>query len=215
MSKHPAQEFEGEFEVHLTVESGGAASMEAVSRHADTHGLKFVQIVLPRGAVRSQPMLGWRARGTLSEQRHAIAMAAERLRSDGIRLMRAKIEAAPSNADVPQSGPCATDERYFESHLKLLLDSHADIAGLTELAIAHGAHLSRNARRVREDGREERFATLRRRSGGVDAITRDSAALADALSHSRLCQVVSSEIEYVVYDSAPAVDAGWLPEGER
>lgn len=208
-------EFEGEFEIHLTVEAHDHASMDALSCHADLHGMKFVRIVLPRGAVPSQPMLSWRARGRLSEQRCSAALAAERLRAAGIRVMRTKIEAAPSNRDVPQSGACAQVEHYFECHLKLLLDERADIASVAELALAHGAHLSRNARRMRDDRRQERFATLRRRSGGADAITQDAAALAALLAGSPLCQVVSTEIEYVVYDSAPAVDDGWLPGGVR
>lgn len=54
----------------------------------------------------------------------------------------------------------------FETHLKLLLPADADLGRLSRLVEPHRARLSRNARRTREDGRQERFVT--QRCSGVD-----------------------------------------------
>ena len=118
------------------------------------------------------------------------------------------------NADVPAHGPCLRPEHYFESHVKLLLAPDCDTAALARVANAHGAHLSRNARRVREDGLIERFATLRTRDGGLATITARTDALRSALMPQALA-ILSIEIEYVVHDDNPALDAGWLPEDGR
>lgn len=205
---------EDEFEIHLTIAARTDETAECAARFAQANGIKFAHIVLPRGVSPSQPMLSWRARGTLEAQARSAASVADDLRAMGVDVVRTKIEAAPTNRGVPQCGPCLHPERYFECHCKFLLDARADIEAIAAIAMAHGGHLSRNARRVRADGCQERFATLRRRDGGVDGIARDAAALRDALApHVR--ETLSSEIEYVVYDSHLALDAGWLPGDVR
>ncbi|TXI49274.1 MAG: hypothetical protein E6Q50_08790 [Lysobacter sp.] len=210
----PDFEFEGEFEIHLTIAALDDAALLEAARFAQARSLKFAHIVLPRGAVASQPMLSWRARGAFEAQLRSAAVVADDLRAADIDVVRIKIEAAPTNPDVPQFGACVRPEHYLECHCKFLLDERADIEALAALVMAHGGHLSRNARRVRADGCQERFATLRRRDGGVDGIAHDAMALRDAMTP-YVREVLSSEIEYVVYDSNLAIDAGWLPGDAR
>ncbi len=205
---------EDEFEIHLTIAARIEGDTDRAARFAQTHGIKFTHISLPRGVSPSQPMLSWRARGALESQVRAAGKVADDLREAGIDVVRMKIEAAPTNHGVPQFGACVRPEHYFECHCKFLLDERADIEALATVVMTHGGHLSRNARRVRTDGCQERFATLRRRDGGVEGIARDAKALRDALMpHVR--QLLSSEIEYVVYDSNLTIDAGWLPGDAR
>lgn len=199
------------FETHLTVESGAMRHVDAIERFATEHGLKLVQIELPRGAHPCQPMLSWRSEGALRECLSSAAEMVQRLEAQGFRVVRTKIEASPCNADVPQGETPSAAGTYFESHVKLLLDAQADQAELCDIAMAHGAHLSRNARRVREDGRMERFVTLRRQLCGYAVIADDTAALEATLAP-RVERILGTEIEYVVYDSNLAIDAGWLPE---
>jgi hypothetical protein len=207
--------FDGEFETHLTLSlregDGNSARME---NFASAHGMKYAHIVLAQGATPFQPMLSWRADGALDVQLAAAAEVVRQLHELNVEVVRTKIEAAPTNRDVPQSGPCLRPEHYFESHLKLLLDTDADIDAIESAARARGGHLSRNARRMCTEGRAERFATLRRTEGGHAGIARASAELCDQLAH-RVREVISIEIEYVVYDSNRAIDAGWLPGDEE
>lgn len=202
------------FETHLTVLPRGDTAFDDVEIFARTHGLTFLQIQLPAGAQPQQPMLSLRASGPLEWQRAEADRLARALAVLGIAVTRTKIEAAPWNADVPAHGPCLRPEHYFESHVKLLLAPDCDTAVLARVANAHGAHLSRNARRVREDGLIERFATLRTRDGGLATITARTDALRSALMPQALA-ILSIEIEYVVHDDNPALDAGWLPEDGR
>jgi hypothetical protein len=87
------------------------------------------------------------------------------LRADGFTPVRVKTESVPWAPEVP-AGPCGGGQ-YFEHHVKLLLTPGSDLDLLAARVVPHGAHLSWNARRVRDGGRHERFVTQRCR--GVDA----------------------------------------------
>jgi hypothetical protein len=205
-------EFEGEFETHLTVRADDAQGVEAARAWADRHRLKFLHIILARGHTPSQPMVTRRGTGTLSGQLAAAAALCPELAAAGFVVTRIKIEAAPGNRDVPASDAEAADRhpgRYFEHHVKLALDPDADVAALVATARRHAAHLSRNALRVRGDGRHERFVTQRCPSVGRPAARRRLDDLLASLEAGGY-PVLDVEEEYVVHDSNLAVDAGWL-----
>ncbi|MFE2109932.1 hypothetical protein ACFXAF_29275 [Kitasatospora sp. NPDC059463] len=204
----------GEFEVHLTVRPGAA---EALAGWAADHALKFTHILLDRGAAPSQPMLTLRATGPLDEVAGTAAGTARRLAGAGFTVLRTKIEASPlalgvpaSDADAAAHGPA----RYFEHHVKLLIPGPAPEPGLADLAVRHGAHLSHNPRRVREDGLREWFVTQRcRRVGLTTAGHRLEALLAALAADGR--RIASVEREFVAVDSDETLDAGWLTGPER
>ncbi|MFF4816446.1 hypothetical protein ACFY2K_17840 [Kitasatospora sp. NPDC001309] len=207
----------GGFEVHLTVGPGAA---DALAAWADGHGLKFTHILLERGTSPSQPMLTLRADGTLEEVAVLTARVRGRAERAGFTVLRAKIEATPWAEGVPASDEDAASHgagRYFEHHVKLLLPTGiraadpARFAELTALAVRHGAHLSRNPRRTREDGRREWFVTQRCRLVGLDTAGRRlDALLRDLAADGR--EVASVEREFVVVDSDETLDAGWITE---
>ncbi|MFF7725888.1 hypothetical protein [Streptomyces sp. NPDC008001] len=153
----PIPAFTGDFEAHLTVRpTTNARDDQALQRYATTHGMKFTDILLDRGRTPSQPLLTLRRSGTLPQVREAVDDAARGLADAGFTVIRTKIEAAPWASGVPETDAQATAlgaRYYFEHHLKLLLTPDTDLAALAGLATAHRAHLSRNARRVRTDGR--------------------------------------------------------------
>ncbi|MES4900835.1 MULTISPECIES: hypothetical protein [unclassified Streptomyces] len=214
----------GEFEIHLTVDPvGGRADApspyRSLERYAAGRGWKFVHIVLDRGQVPSQPMLTLRADGALPTARSAAEAAAAGLAGAGFPVVRTKIEAAPWAAGVPASdedGRALGPRYYFEHHVKLLLDTPGAAPALAGLAAAHAAHLSRNARRVRPDGRAERFLTQRCRLVGRDTAGRRLEALTAALraGGGGGPEILSVEREFVVYDSDESLDAGWMAEEE-
>jgi hypothetical protein len=77
------------------------------------------------------------------------------------------------------------------------------------VAEAHGAHLSRNARRDRDDGRHERFVTQRCHDVGRLQARERLDAMITALTAEGL-EIVEVEEEYVLVDDNPALDAGWI-----
>ncbi|MEN3539165.1 hypothetical protein AAH991_28910 [Microbispora sp. ZYX-F-249] len=201
-------EFRGVFDIHLTVAADDVAPLAAWARENDA---KFTHIVLERGTVRSQPMLTVRGAGTLGEQMTAAATRAARLRDEGFPVLRVKIEAAPWNEDVPRTAEAAATMpgRYFEHHVKVAV--RGDLTPLTELAVTHGAHVSRNARRRRDDGSHERFVTQRCRGVALStAGRRFEALLADLERHGYA--VLEAEREFVVHDDNPGADHGWIEE---
>ncbi|MBD2900607.1 hypothetical protein amrb99_96120 [Actinomadura sp. RB99] len=205
-------DFAGDFETHVTVRPAAAG---AVAGWAVARGLKFVHIVLERGRVASQPMLTLRTRGTLDDALADAARTAADLRADGFEVARVKVEAAPWNAGVPADDADALGPAYyFEHHLKLLLEPGFDAGALAGAARPHAAHLSRNARRVRADGREERFVTQRCRCVGSRTAARRLDALAGAL-RARGHEIVSVEREFVVHDGDASLDDGWIEEPAR
>ncbi|GAA4085516.1 hypothetical protein [Actinomadura miaoliensis] len=201
----------GEFETHLTVRCHGDEEIEALARWAADHGLKFAHIVLDRGRVCSQPMLTQRTSGTLAQARTAAERAADDLRAGGFTVRRTKIEAAPWNDGVPASDADAGGPYYFEHHIKLLLEAGDDTAALAASVAPHAAHLSRNARRVRADGRRERFVTQRCHGVGARTAGRRLDALTAVLS-ARGHGIASVEREFVVFDDDVSLDDGWITE---
>ncbi|MCC3778168.1 hypothetical protein K6I33_003121 [Streptomyces sp. UNOB3_S3] len=206
--------FSGDFEAHLTVRAEGPATVDALERYAAAHDMKCAHIVLDRGRTPSQPMLTLRGSGRLPVVRKAVEDAARGVRGAGFAVVRTKIEATPWAEGVPGTDAEAADlgaRYYFEHHVKLLLAPGTDTSALTVLAEAHGAHLSRNARRVRADGRTERFVTQRCRLVGRPTAERRLDALLTALRDAGY-EMASSEREFVVHDSDESVDDGWISE---
>ncbi|GGX09508.1 hypothetical protein GCM10010353_26160 [Streptomyces chryseus] len=91
--------------------------------------------------------------------------------------------------------------------MKLLLDTAYDRDDLLAVAVRNGAHISWNARRRRADEREERFVTQRCHGVGAE---RAGLALDALLSELGAYEVVGVEREYVLLDSGPGLDDGWL-----
>lgn len=205
----------GDFEIHLTVRESHVGSLAAFTQR---NGLTYVEIVLDRGQQVRQPMATARCGGTLAEALTVARNWRDAMRLAGLDVRRTKVEAAPWNTGVPQADADAAadpDERYFEHHVKLLLPDATPerLAGLTDLATPHEARLSRNARRVRGDGREERYVTQRCRRVGQGTARERLEALLLALRGAGH-EVIEVEEEYVVSDDAVGLDSGWLEPTE-
>ncbi|WP_262402984.1 hypothetical protein [Actinomadura sp. CNU-125] len=184
----------------------------AVAAWAAARGVKFVHIVLERGRVASQPMLTLPSKGTLDVARGEAARLVRALRTDGFAVARVKIEAAPWNTGIPAADDEAPGPAYyFEHHVKLLLDAGADARALVDVVRPHAAHVSRNARRVRTDGRQERFVTQRCRRVGTGTAECRLDALVGALRATGH-EIVEVEREFVVFDGDESLDDGWIEE---
>jgi hypothetical protein len=199
----------GAFEAHVTVRA--VADLEAFRAACDRLGVKCVAIELPMGETPSQPMTASIHRGELPEVQREVHALARALVAEGFDVTRTKIEALPHNADIPQGDDEAARAaaNYFEYHLKLVVPAGADLAAIAAACEPHRARLSRNARKRRDDGAEERFVTLRVHAGRATSDAR-FAALADAVATVDGVRVVKRITEYTVYDSDLGVDRGWL-----
>lgn len=203
--------FSGDFEVRVT---GSEWEADGFASFAREHGVKFTHIVLARGTSPSQPMLSFGAHGTLDEVRALARRWREDLAAEGLRVLRTKVEAAPSASGVPTSDEQARPDLYFEHHVKLLL-TRSDAAVLHELGHAvqpHNAHLSANALRGAGGDHEERFVTQRCHGVGRETARIRLEALLAAVrgvlgAGERVLEV---EEEYVVHDDALDLDRGWL-----
>ena len=211
-----SESYPGSFEVHLTVEISSDERMHKFRQWCQDRSLKAVEIVLDRGRHTHQPMATWRRAETTLEPvlDEANAFAADA--AAHFEVTRVKIEAAPDNEGVPVSDEESSSrprENYFEHHIKLLRTPGASADALTAAVTPHGAHVSRNAFRQRDDGRAERFVTLRSYAVGREASAGQLLRLLETLD-SLGEEVVEFESEYCVYDSRIELDAGWLPASE-
>ncbi|WP_278264155.1 nucleotidyl transferase AbiEii/AbiGii toxin family protein [Nocardia sp. AG03] len=205
-------EFVGNFEIHLTVRAASATELAAVESFGVRREMKFTHIVLARGRVADQPMLTLRHTGDLASVTALAESAAADLRAADFALIRTKIE-----ADYRARGVPATDRRarelgsryYFEHHIKVVLPADADLVALAAACAGHHAHVSANARRVREDGRAERFVTQRCTLSGRHS-AEHRLGLLRAVLREHGYEILSTEQEFVVFDSDESVDDGWL-----
>jgi hypothetical protein len=170
------------YEIHLTVSAD--ASDDRLRSWAAGRGVKYTRIVLDRGEYSSQPMLSWLSDGTPATAEADARRTASELRSSGFPVTRLKVEAAASGSEAPKSAAEAGSQPglYFEHHVKLLLPAGTDLDLVRVIAARHGAHLSRNARRVRDDGVEERFVTQRCYGLGRPEAAAELAGLLNALA---------------------------------
>ncbi|MEU9961096.1 hypothetical protein [Streptomyces sp. NPDC050982] len=204
----------------MTVRCDSAAESERLRCWAAGAGLKLTHIVLARGRMPSQPMVTLAGSPSYAAESARAREVAARLRADGFVPVRVKIESSPWAPEVPRE-PCRTggDERYFEHHVKLLLDADTDLDALAARVVPHGAHLSWNARRVRSGesgseidgtgGRHERFVTQRCRGGDAEGAGR---LLELLLAELYGFEVADVEREFVLHDSDLSVDDGWIEE---
>ncbi|UNZ21555.1 hypothetical protein HC362_05375 [Streptomyces sp. 891-h] len=210
--------FAGEFEIHLTVDcSSPAVRTDTLAALVAERGWKYAYIVLARGRTPVQPMVTFTVdSGQLGAAWSAAQAAAAELAAVGCPVVRVKVESAPWAHGVPATdaeGLALGPAYYFEHHVKLLLPTDTDTAELAQLAVRNAAHLSRNARRVRDDGQREQFVTQRCHEVGSATAGRRLDALLAALT-SLPYETLAVEREFVVYDSAEALDTGWLTEVE-
>lgn len=200
--------FTGDFEIHLT---GSEWEADRFAAFATDHGVKFSHIQLDRGATPLQPMVTVAGSGTLADLRSLAERWRTDLRDAGLAVLRVKIEAAPWNDGVPHTDADADADRYFEHHVKVLLPSGDPrvLSALTGVVAGHDARVSRNARRTRDGGLEERFVTQRCHGVGQPTARTRLDGLLTALRDSDH-EVLEVEEEYVVSDDALDLDRGWF-----
>lgn len=196
------------YESHVTVLCADATEWVRLRRWAASAGLKLTHIVLARGRMCDQPMLTLSGSSSYVEQSERVRDVVAGLRADGFEPVRVKTESTPWAAEVP-ARLGRDDARYFEHHVKLLLNADTDLSALADRVVPHGAHLSWNALRVRAGARHERFVTQRCRGTGADGA---GGALERLLRDLDGFMVLGVEREFVLHDSDLSVDDGWLAE---
>ena len=204
--------FTGEFETHITIAPRFDSDIARLTTWATDHNVKFVHIELARGMAMSQPMVTYWGRGTLTDAREQAKCYEALLNEAGFTVNRVKIEASVHAEGIPQTdeaAQCLFPTLYFEHHLKLCLAQNTNLATIAKIAEAHGAHLSRNARRVRGDGLQERFVTQRCTGEGLQTAQERLHHLVEALQNAGFVSLEKEE-EYVVFDSNLSLDSGWL-----
>jgi hypothetical protein len=203
--------FRGTFESHITIEAAPRDRCEQFRAVCDQLGVKCVLIELPQGQTPSQPMTACYHHGDIGQVIQELLGQCRCLREAGFTPVRVKLEAVATNEGIPDSDEEAeaSADRYFEFHVKLLLQPDADQEALQACCARHSARLSRNAFKTERDGRSERFVTQRlygvgRRSAfaRLEALERDLAAAGFT--------IVNRQREYTLFDSSERLDAGWI-----
>ncbi|KOV73580.1 ankyrin [Streptomyces sp. AS58] len=196
------------YESHVTVRCTDADEWLRLHRWAAAAGLKLTHIVLVRGRLRDQPMLTLSGSSSYAEQAARARDVVTGLRTDGFDPVRVKTECTPWAPEVP-ARLGRNDERYFEHHVKLMLNAGTDLAALGALVVPYGAHLSWNARRVRAGTRHERFVTQRCREVGAHGAGQ---ALERLLTELAGFVMLNVEREFVLHDSDLSLDDGWIED---
>jgi len=207
-----SHDYEGIFEVHVTVSNDSQENENAFRQLCDKLKCKSILIQLPSGTFHKQLMTGSYHRGNMLAV-HRVAMElSQRFAQAGFDITRTKVEAMMSNKGVPQTNDEArrlSRENYFEFHVKLQLPLSVALDELKRLCQKFDAHLSMNAFKKLEDGATQRFVTLRLYDVGREVAERRFNDCLAALSAANY-QVLTRMREYSVYDSNVKLDTGWI-----
>ncbi|MEW2544818.1 hypothetical protein AB0910_03390 [Streptomyces sp. NPDC047002] len=192
----------GEFRLRLTIGVGRARD---VAGWAGQQGFRVEGGVLDRGRTPGRPTLVLEGTGDLAEQCAAARAWSERLASDGFRVVRTRIEAAPWDDGVPQTDSEAAQapECWFAHRVTVRLPIPYDTRRLSAVAGRHTARLSRLVRSVPTRGVQERVLVQGARGVGRPGARARLDALLDGLLAAGL-RAVDVEEAYVVYDDGPA-----------
>jgi hypothetical protein len=211
-------ELSGDFETHFTLAIPNESEITRLQEWATRHALKLTHIVLARGVAPTQIMLTQEIRGDITSVFARVRTTHVCIALAPFTVTRVKIEAAPWCVGIPQTHADITADGYvdcyFEHHIKVLLDEGADLLALQNMVTPHYAHLSRNARRVRTDGKREYFVTQRCHGVGQREAKPQIEALTHVLEQGGYT-LLEREEEFVFYDSNLGLDAGWIGEKER
>ncbi|MBL8923422.1 MAG: hypothetical protein JNJ54_31505 [Myxococcaceae bacterium] len=196
----------GYFEAHVTVKP---CDVEAFAASCARLQVKCLHIVMPETtAQHEQPMTGSYHQGTLSQAREQVLELARALVRDGFEVTRMKLEATGRAFGAPERDEEASAlplDVYFEHHATVRLPPGFDEATLLARCRAHGGYVSRNLRK----GPEERFVTVRSyRVGRATADERFERVLDELRALG--VPLKNRAREYAVFDSAPAIDEGWM-----
>lgn len=192
-----------QFETHLTLAASHSECIASARVWANESGLKWTEIELSQGNHPLQPMITFWGSESLKAQHAQANQIEQRLKSLGVRVVRVKTEIGVSSSLFAEPG------QYFESHVKLHLESPRDWSALRHVTgSSNKAHISRNARRVRDDGSEERFLTLRSYDCDGTAAATNEHRLLDSVRENGLT-VLEVESEFVLFDSNLSLDDGW------
>lgn len=200
------------FEAHLTVAPG--SDVQALRIACRELGLKCVVIELPCGEVPHQPMSASFHRGDLRDVQAEVLGLARELVRRGFDVTRTKIEQHGRLDGAPETDEDAARRpttSYYEFHVKVAAPAGADPAALAAAVGPAGGLVSWNSEKgPGVDGKVERFVTLR--APGVGRATAEArfAAVLDAVAGTDVT-VRNRVREYTVFDTALAVDAGWVP----
>lgn len=201
--------FAGIFETHVTVDL--PVDPDRFRADCARLGIKPILIALSSGRSPSQPMTSSIVQGDLNHALCECDRVSGKLRELGYVPTRLKIEAGNENAGIPLTdGEAALlpREYYFEHHVKFLVHRANDRERLSQIALAHDAHLSSNAMDVRADGSQEYFVTLRTYAAGRATADRRVDRLVTACGAAQL-PLLKRICEYCVHDSNLDLDTGW------
>lgn len=202
------------FEIHVTVER---AEVDAFRATCATLGVKPIILALhlrSGGELRdmqTSSVFHGDNQGSLAEARRI----SDGLSAAGFRVLREKIETVPWHPAAPSTrrpGLSMEPGCYFEAHLNVVC-TEARRPLLKLVAEGHGAHLSRNAYKILEDGSFTIMVTHRAHSGTEEEFRADLAVLSVMLREAGF-SVAKEIVEYSIHDTRPEHDAAWTAGAE-
>jgi len=202
------------YETHITIDSSESRSVQRLAQYVESRNMKWTQILLSSGQVPDQPMITFWGIGTLQIQLDHARRVCRELENLGCSVVRLKVEKQLYELDevnfkLIETSVAPEPTLYFEHHLKLLLESDANLAELQKTIQPFDGRLSRNARRCRDDGLLERFVTQRAYKSSAKESLDSVARLKQSLEYAEF-EIIDAESECVLFDSNIELDADWL-----
>ena len=157
--RHENANFPVPFEIHVTVKNAEREPFVEACR-----SLEVKPIILDlqmKDHVLKDTMTSSKCYGHNSDAYREMKRISRGLTELGFWVVREKIETVPWHPGAPSSkheNPVMPQDCYFETHIAVVV-SKDTLAKVSEIALAHNAHLSRNAFKTFDDGNRIQMVT--------------------------------------------------------
>lgn len=206
MNQSPAEQIEGLFEIHITVDPD---QIDLLRLFCLDQKLKPILAVASIGKNPNQLMISKFKRGTFKEIIQRMDQLQKEMEDFGLKIVRKKIESMAHNKGVPQRINLHFEgkEYYFEFHLKYAIENSKQYREIEKIAIENDCGVSFSAFK---ENIKALFTIRIAGFCGFENAEKQKNKIIDKLKEKGFHTHDQIQQEFSVFDSNPEYDDGWL-----
>lgn len=207
--RHENANFPVPFEIHVTVKN---AQREPFVEACKSLEVKPIILDLQmEDRILKDTMTSSKCYGHNSDAYREMKRISQGLTKLGFWVVREKIETVPWHPGAPSNkhgNPVMPQDCYFETHIAVVVTDET-LPKVSEIAMSHNAHLSRNAFKTFDDGHRIQMITHRVYEGVYEDFKVEAAKIRADLTEAGF-EIENVVTEFSIYDTKVSHDSSWI-----